>query len=260
MRGISEQNCDVINTLESEVDEETGSIPPSQENSSESEATQSCLTLSNPMHGNPALPSMEFSSKTGVGCHFLLQGLFLTQGLNAGLPHCRQTLYPLSHQGSPKGVMGCESCSVVSDSATPQMAAHQAPLYTGFSRQEYWSGLPFPSPPWTIQSMEFSRPEYWTGQPFPPPGDLPNPGIEPGFPALQVDSLSAEPPGKPKNTRGGSLSLLQVIFVTLELNRGLLHCRQILYQLSYQGSPRIPLLSPQIVHTVYLGQRLASFF
>ena len=38
---------------------------------------------------------------TGVGCHFLLQGIFLTQGLNPGLPNCRQTLYPLSHQGSP---------------------------------------------------------------------------------------------------------------------------------------------------------------
>ena len=38
---------------------------------------------------------------TGVGCHFLLQGIFLTQGLNPGLLHCRQTLYRLSHQGSP---------------------------------------------------------------------------------------------------------------------------------------------------------------
>ena len=38
---------------------------------------------------------------TGVGCHFLLQGIFPTQGSNPGLPHCRQTLYPLSHQGSP---------------------------------------------------------------------------------------------------------------------------------------------------------------
>ena len=51
--------------------------------------------------------------------------------------------------------------------------AHQAPLSLGFSRQEYWSGLPFPSP-----------------------GDLPNPGIEPGSPALQADSLPSEPPGK----------------------------------------------------------------
>ena len=42
---------------------------------------------------------------TGVGCHFLLQGIFLTQGLNLGLPHCRQTLYPLSHQGSPRMIL-----------------------------------------------------------------------------------------------------------------------------------------------------------
>ena len=41
------------------------------------------------------------ASSTGVGCHFLLQGIFPTQGLNPGLSHCRQTLYPLSHQGSP---------------------------------------------------------------------------------------------------------------------------------------------------------------
>ena len=52
--------------------------------------------------------------------------------------------------------------------------AHQAPLSLGFSRQEYWSGLPFPSP-----------------------GALPNPGIQRGSPALQPDSLPSEPPGKP---------------------------------------------------------------
>ena len=54
------------------------------------------------------------------------------------------------------------------------IVAHQTPLSMGFSRQEYWSGLPFPSP-----------------------GDLPNPGIEPRSPALQADSLPAQPPGKP---------------------------------------------------------------
>ena len=57
-------------------------------------------------------------------------------------------------------------------------------------------------PPWTItyqalQSMEFSRQEYWSGLPFPSPGDLPDPGIEPGSPTLQADVLSSEPPGKP---------------------------------------------------------------
>ena len=45
--------------------------------------------------------------------------------------------------------------------------------------------------------MGFSRQEYWSGLPFPSPGDLPNPGIEPGSPALQEDALTSEPPGKP---------------------------------------------------------------
>ena len=63
------------------------------------------------------------------------------------------------------------------------------------------------------------------------------PWINPRSPALQTVSLPAEPQGKPKNTGVGSLSLLQQIFPTQESSRGLLHCRQILYQLSYQGSP-----------------------
>ena len=50
---------------------------------------------------------------------------------------------------------------------------------------------------WTIQSMEFYRPEYWSGQSFPSLGDLSNPGIKPRSPALQVDSLPAEPQAKP---------------------------------------------------------------
>ena len=69
------------------------------------------------------------------------------------------------------------------------------------------------------------------------PGDLPNPGIKPRSPALQADSLPSEPIGKPKNIGVGSLTLLQGIFLTQELNQGLLHCRWILYQLSYQRSP-----------------------
>ena len=54
--------------------------------------------------------------------------------------------------------------------------------------------------PWTIQSMGFSRPQYWSGEPFPSPGYLPSPGIEPRSSTLQVDSLPAELQGKPKNT------------------------------------------------------------
>ena len=82
------------------------------------------------------------------------------------------------------------------------------------------------------QSVEFSRPEYWSGLLFPSPGDLPSPGIETRSPALQVDSLPAEPQWKCKNTGMGSLALHQQIFPTQELNQGLLHCRLILYQLS----------------------------
>ena len=81
----------------------------------------------------------------------------------------------------------------------------------------------------------FSRQEYWSRFPCPLPGDLPNPGIKPRSPKLQVDCLPSEPPGKPKNTGMGSLSVLQGILLTQELNWGLLHCRRILYQLNYQG-------------------------
>ena len=67
-------------------------------------------------------------------------------------------------------------------------------------------------------------------------GIFPYPGIKPRSLALQVDSLPSQSSAKPKNTGVGSLSLPQGKFPTQELNRGLLHCRQILYQLSYPGS------------------------
>ena len=71
----------------------------------------------------------------------------------------------MQEKGKGKG----KSLSRVQLFATPRTVAYQAPLSRGFSRQEYWSGLPFPSA-----------------------GDLPNPGIEPGSPALQADSLPTE--------------------------------------------------------------------
>ena len=142
------------------------------------------------------------------------------------------------------------SHSVMPDSATPWTAAHQAPLSMWFSRQGYWSGLPFPSP-----------------------GDLPNPGINLGCPAMQAESLLTELQGKPllayserkgKGSRsvvpdslqphglsptsllhpwdfpGNSTGvdghfLLQRIFPIQGWNPGLLHCRQTLYHLSHQG-------------------------
>ena len=66
--------------------------------------SQSCVTLCDPIDLRPSrllCPWNSPSKSTGVGSHFLLQGLFLTQGSNPGTPHCRQVLYFLSHQGSP---------------------------------------------------------------------------------------------------------------------------------------------------------------
>ena len=96
----------------------------------------------------------------------------------------------------------------------------------------------------------FSRQEYWSGLPGTPQGDLPNPVIEPRSPTLQVDSLLSEPPGKPKNTGMGFHALLQGIFPTQETIRGLLNCRQILYHLRCWGSStekpnRCQLFSPE---------------
>ena len=93
------------------------------------------------------------------------------------MPSCPRPGILISSQG-----FWCLTCrsvrhyfpSVMSDSfATPWTVAHQVPLSMGFSRQECWSGLPFPCP-----------------------GDLPDPGIEPGSPALQADALPSEPSGK----------------------------------------------------------------
>ena len=68
------------------------------------------------------------------------------------------------------------------------------------------SHVPLFATPWTIAyqaplSMEFSRQAYWSGLPFPSPGDLPDPGIKPGSPTFQADALLSEPPGKPSAQR-----------------------------------------------------------
>ena len=149
--------------------------------------------------------------------------------------------------------------------ATPWTAAYQAPLFMEFSRQDYRSGLPLPFPSllilvlksvllakeesevkvtqscptlcdpmdYTVHGILQARMLEWVAYPFFRGSS--QPGIEPRSPPLQVDSLPGEPPGKTKNTGMGSLSLLQGIFLTQELNQGLLHSRQLLYQLNYQG-------------------------
>ena len=91
-----------------------------------------------------------------------------------------------------------KSLSRVQLFVTPRTVAYQAPPSMGFFRQEYWSGLPFPSP-----------------------RDLPNPGIEPGSPALEADAqrrLTSEPPGKPLLSAKRRVKFLsKVIFKILEL-------------------------------------------
>ena len=67
--------------------------------------TQSCPALYDPMDCSPPGSSVHGGSPgkyAGMGCHALLQGIFPTQGLDSGLPHCRQSLYRLNHQGSPR--------------------------------------------------------------------------------------------------------------------------------------------------------------
>ena len=85
---------------------------------------------------------------------------------------------------------------------------------------------------YTVHGILQARILEWIAFPF--SRGLPYPGFEPRSPTLQADSLPAKPQGKPKNTGVDSLSLLQWIFPTQELNWGLQHFRQIPYQLSYQ--------------------------
>ena len=93
----------------------------------------------------------------------------------------KQKLEPDMEQwtGSKLGKVKVKSLSCVWFFAIPWTVAYQAPPSMGFSKQECWSGLPFPSP-----------------------GDLPNPGIEPRSPELQADALPSEPPGKPQIGKG----------------------------------------------------------
>ena len=90
---------------------------------------------------------------------------------------CRQVLYYTisATWEAPEELLKVKvkSLSRVRLFATPWTVAYQAPPSMGFFRQEYWSGFPFPSP-----------------------GDLPNPGVEPRFPALEANALTSEPPGK----------------------------------------------------------------
>ena len=109
------------------------------------------------------------------GLPFLSLGDLSDPGMKPVSPAPQVDSLPLSHQGSPAIGVCCVLVTKLSPTlATPRTVACQAPLSMGFTRQEYWSGFPFPSP-----------------------GDLPDPGIEPRSPALQADSLPTELQRKP---------------------------------------------------------------
>ena len=174
---------------------------------------------------------------------------FSTQGSNPGLPHCRWILYCLRHQGSPR-ILEWVAYPFSSRSSWPRDQTHVSCIAGAFFTAEPPGKSKGPnvevkvtqSYPTLCDPMdctEFSRPEYRSGEPFPSPGDLPNPGIEPRSSTLQVDSLLSETSGKPKKTAVGSLSLPQLINLPNPgLDQGLLRCRRIPYQLSYQRSPK----------------------
>ena len=110
-----------------------------------------------------------------------LQGIFPTQGSNPGLPHCRRIHYQLNHKGNPR-ILGWVACPFSSASSRPRNRTTVSCIAGRF---------------FTIWATKEAQ-EYWSGWPIPSPGDLPNPGIEPRSPALQVVSLPAELTEKPR--------------------------------------------------------------
>ena len=159
-----------------------------------------------PHNTHPAQPSPNWSSLTNP------HPLFLPIPTNV---HLANSSIVMTENGNPTQVLQCplpctifslfppynfltyyisivsevKSLSRVWPSATSWTVVYKAPPSMGFSRQEHWSGLPFPSP-----------------------GGLPDPGIEPGCPALEADALTSEPPGKPLHM----YYLLLVCFLPLD--------------------------------------------
>ena len=125
---------------------------------------------------------------TGVDSFSLLQGIFPTQGSNPDLPHCRRILYQLSHKGSPRileWVSSVHFSSVTQSCLTLWDPVDWSPpgsCIIEFSKQGYWSGLPFPSSQARI--LEWVAISFSSGS------------SQPRYPALQADSSASEPPGK----------------------------------------------------------------
>ena len=138
--------------------------------------SQLCPTLCDPMN----YPWNSLGQNTGVGSLSLLQGIFPTQGLNPGLSHCRGILYELGHKGSPRILEWVAKIWAHSRSWWWDREAWHAAVHRVKKVRHYWA-------------TELNWPE-----PIPSHVDLPDPGIEPGSPALKAESLSTELSGKPK--------------------------------------------------------------
>ena len=136
---------------------------------------------------------------TGVGCHFLLQCMkvksesevaqscpILSNTVDCSLP--TRLLRPWDFPGKSTGV-GCHCLLQLKPKVKKMLFAQLGSLCV-------WLFVTIAHQ--ALLSMEFSRQEYWSGKPFPSPGDFPNSGIKPGPPTLQADSLPFDPAGKPK--------------------------------------------------------------
>ena len=166
--------------------------------------TQSCVTLCNPVDCSPPGSSVHEDppgKNTGVGCHALLQGIFLTKKLNWGLLHCRWILYQLSHLGSP--ILSLYECFYAFPLECKLYESRNNFIYNYMIVKSH-SRVRLFATPWTVAHQ---APSPWD------------------FPGM--------------NTGVGCHFLLQGIFPTQGLKLGLPHCRQTFYRLSYQGSPII---------------------
>ena len=138
-----------------------------------------------------------------MGCHFLLQGIFLTQGSNPGLLYCRQTLYCLNYQGSLSSSISDDKSKNNNGNYLKSILVHKAlSTESGIVVVQSLNSVRLFAIPWTVAlqappSMGFSRQEYWSGLPFPSPEDLPHPRLDPRLLHWQLDSLPLSHLGSP---------------------------------------------------------------
>ena len=172
---------------------------------------QSCLTLCDPMDCSPpgfSVPGDSPGKNTGAGCHAFLQGIF--QPRDQTKVSCIATdSLPAEPPGKPKNTRVI-SLSLLQWSCpgSPSLQVDSLPAELTAKSKSCLTVILWTLAYQTLLSMEFSRQEYWSGLPCPPPGDLPHLGIKLRSPALQVNSLLSEPPGRPIHLKYSVFSLI----------------------------------------------------